>query len=96
MANVLFTCFEYFQGNVTAARTHVKSGINLLNSWRKDARAISNKPWGENYDSFESYFMETEIAPLLSVFLVNILGEEDGCIRSIRRAELSSAIDSKV
>lgn len=78
MANILFTCFEYFQGNVTAARTHVKSGIDLLNSWRQNTRAISNKPWGENYDSFESYFMETEIAPLLSVFRVNILGEEDG------------------
>lgn len=78
MANVLFTCFEYFQGNVTAARTHVKSGIDLLNSWRQNTRAISNKPWGQNYDSFESYFMETEIAPLLSVFRVNILGEKDG------------------
>ena len=44
MANVLFTCFEYFRGKLTAARTHVKSGINLLNSWRQNTRAISNKP----------------------------------------------------
>ncbi|KAJ5358675.1 uncharacterized protein N7496_011088 [Penicillium cataractarum] len=77
MANILFTCFEYFQGNLTAARSHVKSGINLLESWRGNTRALSNKPWGQSYDSYESYFMETEIAPLLSVFRTNILEKED-------------------
>lgn len=77
MANILFTCFEYFQGNLTAARSHVKSGINLLQSWRETTRTLSNKPWGQSYDSHESYFMETEIAPLLSVFRTNILEKED-------------------
>lgn len=38
---------------------------------------LSNKPWGQNYESFESYFMETEIAPLLSVFRINILSKKD-------------------
>ncbi|CEO58610.1 Putative C6 zinc finger domain-containing protein [Penicillium brasilianum] len=77
MANILFTCFEYFRGNLTAARSHVKSGINLLESWRGNTRPLSYKPWGQSYDSHESYFMETEIAPLLSVFRTNILEEED-------------------
>jgi hypothetical protein len=77
MANVLFTCFEYFQGNLTAARSHVKSGIKILESWREDTRMSASKPWGQKYDSYESYFMETEIAPLLSVFRINILDKED-------------------
>lgn len=77
MANILFICFEYFQGNLTAARSHVKSGIKLLEYWRENTRMLDNKPWGQRYDSYESYFMETEIAPLLSVFRVNILDEED-------------------
>lgn len=77
MANILFTCFEYFQGNLTAARSHVKSGIKLLQSWRENTRLLANKPWGQSYDSHESYFMETEIASLLSVFRINILNKED-------------------
>ncbi|OKO94386.1 hypothetical protein PENSUB_11653 [Penicillium subrubescens] len=77
MANILFTCFEYFQGNLTAARSHVKSGIKLLESWRENTRLLAHKPWGQSYDSYESYFMETEIAPLLTVFRINILDNED-------------------
>ncbi|CAL5870490.1 uncharacterized protein PFLUO_LOCUS4727 [Penicillium psychrofluorescens] len=30
-------------------------------------------PWGQKYQSFESHFMETEIAPLLSLFNINVL-----------------------
>lgn len=30
-----------------------------------------------SYDSYESYFIETEIAPLLNVFRINILDKED-------------------
>jgi hypothetical protein len=77
MANILFTCFEYFQGNLITARSHVKSGIKLLESWRDKTRMLDDKPLGQKYDSFESYFMETEIAPILSVFRINILDKED-------------------
>lgn len=38
---------------------------------------LANKPWGQSYDSYESYFMETEIAPLPNVFCINILDKED-------------------
>ncbi|KAJ5168817.1 uncharacterized protein N7482_004411 [Penicillium canariense] len=68
--NVLFTCFEIFQGNVAAAATHITAGINLLQAWRaKHGGPIT--AWGRRYTSFESHFMETEIAPLLSLFNIN-------------------------
>ncbi|KAJ5675793.1 hypothetical protein N7462_008690 [Penicillium macrosclerotiorum] len=78
MANILFICFEYFQGNVTMARSHVKSGIHLLHSWRERTHGSSTSmhPWGQRYDSFESQFMEMQIAPLLSVFRTNILDKD--------------------
>ncbi|CAI7569616.1 unnamed protein product [Penicillium pancosmium] len=71
IVNILFICFEYFQGNLEAASSHIRSGINLLNSWRQTSRKQLNRPWGKQYDSHEANFMETEIGPLLSLFNIN-------------------------
>ncbi|KAJ5979691.1 hypothetical protein N7481_006989 [Penicillium waksmanii] len=71
IVNVLFICFEYFQGNLEAAASHIRSGINLLNSWRQTSRKQLGRPWGKQYDSHEANFMETEIGPLLSLFNIN-------------------------
>lgn len=71
IVNILFICFEYFQGNLEAAASHIRSGINLLNSWRQTSRKQFGRPWGQQYDSHEANFMETEIGPLLSLFNIN-------------------------
>ncbi|KAJ6001182.1 hypothetical protein N7481_001591 [Penicillium waksmanii] len=71
IANILFICFEYFQGNVEAAASHIRSGIKIFNSWREASRKELSRPWGQQYDSLEANFMETEIGPLLSLFNMN-------------------------
>jgi hypothetical protein len=72
MINILFTCFEYFQGNCETAAAHIRSGISLLQEFR-ETQGVSVAPWGTSYRSFEARFMETEIAPLLSVFNINVV-----------------------
>ncbi|KAJ6127196.1 hypothetical protein N7523_002808 [Penicillium sp. IBT 18751x] len=72
MINILFTCFEYFQGNTETAAAHIRSGIRLLQDYR-ETQGASVTPWGTNYGSFEARFMEMEIAPLLSVFNINVV-----------------------
>jgi hypothetical protein len=70
MTNVLFTCLEIFQGNAKVAAGHITSGIKLLQTWRKkNGGPIAS--WGRKYTSFEAQFMETEVAPLLSLFNTN-------------------------
>jgi hypothetical protein len=70
MINVLFTCLEIIQGNAKAAAGHITSGIKLLQAWReKNGRPAA--PWGRKYTSFEARFMETEVAPILSLFNTN-------------------------
>lgn len=73
VASILFTCFEFFQRNSTAATTHVSSGINLLRTWRENAGGPKG-PWGQRYLSFESHFIETELAPIISLFNINACG----------------------
>lgn len=70
MANVLFTCFEVVQGNLTGAAAHVKGGLGIFRQWR-DANGDPTGPWGRKYISPEAWFMETEIAPLLALFNTN-------------------------
>ncbi|KAJ5125909.1 hypothetical protein N7526_008086 [Penicillium atrosanguineum] len=72
MINILFTCFEYFQGNTETAAAHIRSGISLLQDFR-ETQGASVTPWGIHYASFEARFMEMEIAPLLSVFNINVV-----------------------
>lgn len=71
MINILFICFEYFQGNTETAAAHIRSGISLLRDFRETQGA--SVAWGTSYASFEARFMETEIAPLLSVFNINVV-----------------------
>ncbi|OKO98378.1 hypothetical protein PENSUB_9476 [Penicillium subrubescens] len=70
MTNVLFTCLEIFQGNAKAAADHITAGIKLLQAWR-EKNGGPTMPWGRKYTSFEVQFMETEVAPLLSLFNTN-------------------------
>lgn len=88
MTNILFTCFEYFQGNPTTAASHVQNGINLLRAWRAK-NGGSRAPWGQNYTSFEPHFMETEIAPLLSIFSINT----SQCVAAPRTNVLLNPVD---
>lgn len=69
MTNVLFICFEYFQGNRRLAISHLQGGIAILRSWRQTHGAAPKLPGGdERYGSADSYFLEKEVAPLLSSF----------------------------
>ncbi|KAJ5105414.1 hypothetical protein NUU61_002761 [Penicillium alfredii] len=70
-ASILFTCFECFQGNAAASVAHIQNGIKLLQAWRAGHGGEPAGPWGQRYSSFESQFMETEVAPLLSLFNAN-------------------------
>ena len=71
MVNILFICFEYFQGNLHAAASHITGGINLLNNWRVMHQQEARRPWGQQYTSVEANFMERQVAPLLSLFNIN-------------------------
>ncbi|KAK4123060.1 hypothetical protein N657DRAFT_574109 [Parathielavia appendiculata] len=73
ICSIIFTCFEFLRGNVEAAVTHVNSGINILGMVRRQAEvSCSNgSPGGEQiYPSFESNFVETELAPILSTLSI--------------------------
>lgn len=71
-ANILFTCLEIFRGDVPAAKKHIKNGINLLRAWR-ERNGAPRRTWGKKYPTFEACFMETEIAPVLSLFNTNVV-----------------------
>jgi hypothetical protein len=65
VACIAFICFEGLWGRIDAALNHIKSGINLVLSHR-EAHGQPDNPWGQSYCSFQSSFLETELAPTLS------------------------------
>ncbi|KAJ5387686.1 hypothetical protein N7509_010227 [Penicillium cosmopolitanum] len=71
MVNILFICFEYFQGNLQAAASHIRGGIDILNNWRAKNIIKRDETGGHRYVSSEAEFMETEVAPLLCTFNIN-------------------------
>lgn len=71
MASILFTCFEFLRGNAPAAASHITSGVRLLQEWREKTGTRPVGPWGQSQKSFKSHFMETELAPILSLFNLN-------------------------
>ena len=71
VVNVLFICFEFFQGNLEAAASHIKGGIDILDNWRERSTKRSNQNDNHRYVSLEAEFMETEIAPLLCTMNIN-------------------------
>lgn len=71
MASILFACFEFLRRNGAAAEVHITSGISLLRMWREKTGYEPSGPWGQKYASFESHFIETELAPILSLFNLN-------------------------
>ncbi|KAL4813576.1 hypothetical protein BDW67DRAFT_104852 [Aspergillus spinulosporus] len=73
MASILFTCFEFFRRDSAAAATHIGSGINIVRAWRNTSQVRHQGPWGRNYQSYEAYFIETELAPILTLFNLNAL-----------------------
>ncbi|KAK4106028.1 hypothetical protein N658DRAFT_415173 [Parathielavia hyrcaniae] len=74
ICSIIFTCFEFLRGNVEAAVTHVNSGANILGMMRREAEEGSSrdshpgKP--QTYPSFESSFVETELAPIVSTLSI--------------------------
>jgi hypothetical protein len=91
MASILFTCFEFLRRDAAAAATHIASGIKLLRTWREKTGGEPKGPWGQKYSSFVSHFMETELAPILSLF--NINASEFG-LRPRNRILLNAVDDS--
>ncbi|KAL4743933.1 hypothetical protein BDV11DRAFT_201381 [Aspergillus similis] len=73
MASILFTCFEFLRRDSAAAATHIGNGINIVRAWRNTSRVRHRGPWGRNYQSYEAYFIETELAPILTLFNLNAL-----------------------
>lgn len=71
MASILFTCFEFLRGNAPAAASHITNGVHLLQEWREKTGTRPAGPWGQSHKSFESQFMETELAPILGLFNLN-------------------------
>ncbi|RDW81469.1 uncharacterized protein DSM5745_05026 [Aspergillus mulundensis] len=90
MASILFTCFEFLHRDSAAAAKHIGSGINIIRAWRDSDRS-RNQLWGRNYQSYEAYFIETELAPILTLFNLNAL--EFGSFP--RNRIILSAIDSR-
>ncbi|KAL4908759.1 hypothetical protein BDW74DRAFT_165528 [Aspergillus multicolor] len=72
MASILFTCFEFLRRESAAAAMHIGSGISIVRAWREGSRS-ENHLWGRNYQSYEAYFIETELAPILALFNLNAL-----------------------
>lgn len=65
VACIAFVCFEGLWGRIDAALNHIKSGIKLVQSHR-ETHGQPERPWGQCYSSFQSSFLETELAPTLS------------------------------
>ncbi|KAL2786953.1 hypothetical protein BJX66DRAFT_19476 [Aspergillus keveii] len=71
MASIIFTCFEFLRFNATAAATHIASGIDILRSWRQTNRKQQQGRWSSRCLSYEGHFLETELAPILTLFNLN-------------------------
>lgn len=76
MASVLFTCFEFLRGDATTAEAHIANGVRLLQSWRDRNNGRPLGPWGRSRSYAHAWtsatqFMETELAPILSLFNMN-------------------------
>lgn len=71
MASIIFASFEFLRCNSPAATTHIASGINILHAWRQNARAAPRGSWGRRYSSYEAQFLDTELAPILTLFNLN-------------------------
>ncbi|KAL4925352.1 Zn(II)2Cys6 transcription factor domain-containing protein [Aspergillus undulatus] len=71
MASILFTSFEFLRGNSVAAATHIASGIKLVQNSRQNSPTTANGGWGRKYSTYEAQFLETELAPILTLFSLN-------------------------
>ncbi|KAL4890079.1 hypothetical protein BDV59DRAFT_99353 [Aspergillus ambiguus] len=72
VASILFACLEFLRGEAVAASTHIDGGIKLLQKWRQhDGEYPKGQPWPQTLSSFQSHFIETELAPILSLFNIN-------------------------
>ncbi|KAL4789550.1 hypothetical protein BDV19DRAFT_23783 [Aspergillus venezuelensis] len=71
MSSILFTSFEFLRGNAAAAATHIASGINLVKSMRQISAVSPQKTWGRNYSSYETQFLDSDLAPILTLFSLN-------------------------
>lgn len=76
MASILFTCFEFLRGDATTAEAHIANGVRLLQSWRDRHNGRPLGPWGRTRSyalawTSATQFMETELAPILSLFNMN-------------------------
>ncbi|KAE8374551.1 hypothetical protein BDV26DRAFT_284222 [Aspergillus bertholletiae] len=83
VASILFTAFEFLRGNASAAASHISNGINLLWAWREKTGGRPKVPWGQGYSSFQSHFVETELAPILSLFNLNSTEFHPGTRRKV-------------
>jgi hypothetical protein len=70
VCSIVFTCFEFLRGNVEAALIHVTSGINILSTVRRQRGDDASLPRERSYASFESSFLETQLAPILSTLSI--------------------------
>ncbi|KAL2848435.1 hypothetical protein BJY01DRAFT_246447 [Aspergillus pseudoustus] len=71
MASIIFTCFEFLRRNSRAAAMHIASGIEILRHWRQINQCGRRGQWGAADSSYEGYFLETELAPILTLFNLN-------------------------
>ncbi|KAL4876525.1 hypothetical protein BJY04DRAFT_223004 [Aspergillus karnatakaensis] len=71
-ASILFTCYEFLRRNSAAAAGHIASGINILRGWRHSNQPLQRNAWNTGYRSFEAQFIETELAPVLTLFNLNV------------------------
>ena len=75
IASIVFTCFEFLREDTDAALTHIKSGMNLLKAARDTAEGPL-RPWGHNYHSFEKFYLEAELAPILNALYLTALNHD--------------------
>jgi hypothetical protein len=70
VASIIFTCFEFIRHNSAAAATHIASGIDILRNWRQN-HGNGLGPRGRRCFSYKDHFLETELAPILTLFNLN-------------------------
>ncbi|KAL3457038.1 hypothetical protein BJX64DRAFT_29160 [Aspergillus heterothallicus] len=71
MASIIFTCFEFLRRDSRAAATHIASGIEIVRHWRQNSHQNLQEPWATGYTSYESHYLNSELAPILTLFNLN-------------------------
>lgn len=78
LASIVLTCVECLRGNATAAVIHITCGTRMLRTWREKF-GEPRISWGLCHKTFESSFIEKELAPILSSLSISTAEFSPSC-----------------